>query len=44
MGCICVKKVFERAKTVLAVLGIVVAGALVIWGLLSLKGLIFNAV
>lgn len=38
------KKVFERVKPILVVLGIVVEGALVIWGLISLKGLIFNTV
>jgi hypothetical protein len=44
MGDICVKKVFEKFKLTLVILGIVVLGALIIWGLISLKGLIFNAV
>jgi hypothetical protein len=42
-GGIWVKVVFKKFKPTIVVLGIVVLGALVIWGLISLKGLIINA-
>lgn len=37
------KKVFGKFRPALVVLGIVVAGFLVCWGLLTLKVILFNA-
>lgn len=37
------KKLFGKVRPVFVVLGIVVAGFLVCWGLLTLKVILFNA-
>jgi hypothetical protein len=42
-GVFFMKKVFGKVRPILVVLGIVVAGFLVCWGLLTLKVILFNA-
>lgn len=37
------KKTLGKIKTFLVVVGIVVVGFLIIWGLIALKGIIINA-